>query len=272
MRKHGHKHIYVPNPTWGNHIPIFTNSGLEVRKYRYYDAENSDLDFAGLMEDIKSMPEGSIVLLHACKWFVNGYQNSVNAIVLQILMTALWLNSFLGAHNPTGMDPSLEQWKEMSETIKKHKLLPFFDCAYQGVSLSVSFFPIFLYLYRFLTLFCISLLLETPSRTQQLFVCLSRTVISFPWFKVFPKTLDCMDRESELYQLLVETKMRQSVSSLKWRWLSVQCIRILPVTEHESCRRFWKILDSLKVRHFGAEHEFWQFLVLINDLTFNFLL
>ncbi len=70
MKKHGHKHIYVPNPTWGNHIPIFTNSGLEVRKYRYYDSENSDLDFAGLMEDIKSMPEGSIILLHACKFLV----------------------------------------------------------------------------------------------------------------------------------------------------------------------------------------------------------
>lgn len=102
MRKHGHKHIYVPNPTWGNHIPIFTNAGLEVRKYRYYDSENSDLDFSGLMDDIKSMPEGSIVLLHAC------------------------------AHNPTGMDPTMEQWKEMSDTIKKQNLLPFFDCAYQG--------------------------------------------------------------------------------------------------------------------------------------------
>ena len=67
MRKHGHKHIYVPNPTWGNHIPIFTNAGLVVRKYRYYDSEISDLDFTGFIRDIKSMPEGSIILLHACK-------------------------------------------------------------------------------------------------------------------------------------------------------------------------------------------------------------
>jgi aspartate aminotransferase len=67
MRKHGHKHIYVPNPTWGNHIPIFTNSGLEVRKYRYYDAESSDLDFENMMKDIKDMPKGSLVLLHACE-------------------------------------------------------------------------------------------------------------------------------------------------------------------------------------------------------------
>jgi aspartate aminotransferase len=102
MRKHGHKHIYIPNPSWGNHIPIFTNAGLEVRKYRYYDPEVSDLDFDGLIGDIKLMPEGSIILLHAC------------------------------AHNPTGMDPTTEQWKEISDTIKKQNLLPFFDCAYQG--------------------------------------------------------------------------------------------------------------------------------------------
>mmetsp|Transcript_33057 Transcript_33057/g.80342 ORF Transcript_33057/g.80342 Transcript_33057/m.80342 type:complete len:437 (+) Transcript_33057:136-1446(+) len=102
MRKHGHKHIYVPNPTWGNHIPIFQNSGLEVRKYRYYDSESSDLDFDNMIKDIKDMPQGSIILLHAC------------------------------AHNPTGMDPTLEQWKEMSETVKKQGLVPFFDCAYQG--------------------------------------------------------------------------------------------------------------------------------------------
>ena len=66
MRKHGHSEIYVPNPTWGNHIPIFTNAGLQVKKYRYYDPENSDLDFDSMIKDIKDMPAGSIILLHAC--------------------------------------------------------------------------------------------------------------------------------------------------------------------------------------------------------------
>ena len=70
MRKHGHTHIYVPNPTWGNHIPIFKLSGLEVRKYRYYDSESSDLDFENMMKDIKDMPKGSIILLHACKLYL----------------------------------------------------------------------------------------------------------------------------------------------------------------------------------------------------------
>ena len=66
MRRHKHNLIYVPDPTWGNHIPIFQNSGLEVRKFRYYDAKTSDLDFTNMMRDIKEIPEGSIILLHAC--------------------------------------------------------------------------------------------------------------------------------------------------------------------------------------------------------------
>lgn len=102
LRRHGHKHIYVPNPSWGNHIPIFRNSGLEVRRYRYYDAESSDLDFDNLVYDLRDAPEGSCVLLHAC------------------------------AHNPTGMDPSMEQWEAISSVVKERKLFPFFDCAYQG--------------------------------------------------------------------------------------------------------------------------------------------
>ncbi len=64
--KGGHKHIYVPNPTWGNHKAIFTNSGLEVRTYRYYDAANSSLEFENTIKDLKEIPEGSCVLLHAC--------------------------------------------------------------------------------------------------------------------------------------------------------------------------------------------------------------
>eukprot|EP00559_Dactyliosolen_fragilissimus_P007040 CAMPEP_0184856754 /NCGR_PEP_ID=MMETSP0580-20130426/1931_1 /TAXON_ID=1118495 /ORGANISM="Dactyliosolen fragilissimus" /LENGTH=449 /DNA_ID=CAMNT_0027351955 /DNA_START=71 /DNA_END=1420 /DNA_ORIENTATION=- len=102
LKKGGHSAIYVPNPTWGNHIPIFKNSGLEVRKYRYYDSNSSVLEFDNLIKDIQDMPEGSTILLHAC------------------------------AHNPTGMDPTPEQWAEISRTVKERNLLPFFDCAYQG--------------------------------------------------------------------------------------------------------------------------------------------
>ncbi|KIM48153.1 hypothetical protein M413DRAFT_439876 [Hebeloma cylindrosporum] len=96
------KAIYLPAPTWGNHIPLFGDSGLEVRKYRYFNKETVGLDFEGLKADLKAAPEQSIVLLHAC------------------------------AHNPTGIDPTPEQWAEISDIVKEKKLFPFFDMAYQG--------------------------------------------------------------------------------------------------------------------------------------------
>lgn len=96
------KTLYLPSPSWGNHTPIFRDSGLELKSYRYYDPATCGYDFNGAMEDISNIPEGSIILLHAC------------------------------AHNPTGVDPKPEQWKEMSSLIKKKKLFPFFDMAYQG--------------------------------------------------------------------------------------------------------------------------------------------
>ncbi|KAH9946668.1 pyridoxal phosphate-dependent transferase [Amylocystis lapponica] len=96
------KTIYLPVPSWGNHTPIFRDSGLEVKGYRYFDKKTVGLDFEGLKEDFKNMPEKSIVLLHAC------------------------------AHNPTGVDPTPEQWREISDIVKEKSLFPFFDMAYQG--------------------------------------------------------------------------------------------------------------------------------------------
>lgn len=48
----GNKEIYLPTPTWGNHIPLFKLAGLTIKNYRYYDPETCGLDFKGLMEDI----------------------------------------------------------------------------------------------------------------------------------------------------------------------------------------------------------------------------
>jgi aspartate aminotransferase len=97
------KVIYLPVPTWGNHIPLMKDSGLEVRGYRYFNKDAGiGLDWAGLKEDLQKAPEKSIVLMHAC------------------------------AHNPTGIDPTPEQWKELSDIIKEKSLFPFFDMAYQG--------------------------------------------------------------------------------------------------------------------------------------------
>lgn len=96
------KEIYMPTPTWGNHIPLFKRCGMTVKQYRYYDPKTCGFDFNGALQDIAKIPEHSVILLHAC------------------------------AHNPTGVDPKPEQWKEMSKVIKSRKLLPYFDMAYQG--------------------------------------------------------------------------------------------------------------------------------------------
>jgi len=98
----GPKEVYLPTPSWGNHTPIFKHSGLGVKQYRYYEPKTCGFDYQGALQDIVKIPEGSIILLHAC------------------------------AHNPTGVDPKPEQWKELSKVIKTRKLFPFFDMAYQG--------------------------------------------------------------------------------------------------------------------------------------------
>ncbi|KDN53315.1 hypothetical protein K437DRAFT_292488 [Tilletiaria anomala UBC 951] len=96
------KTIYLPTPSWGNHTPTFKDSGLEVKQYRYYNKDTVGLDFNGLIADIKAAPNKSIILLHAC------------------------------AHNPTGVDPTQEQWKHISQVVKEKEHFPFFDMAYQG--------------------------------------------------------------------------------------------------------------------------------------------
>ena len=96
------KKIYIPTPSWANHNAVFSDSGLEVVKYRYYNKDTIGLDFDGMVADLKAAPEGSVVLLHAC------------------------------AHNPTGIDPSEDQWKQISDVVKEKQHYPFFDMAYQG--------------------------------------------------------------------------------------------------------------------------------------------
>lgn len=95
--------VYLSNPTWANHGKIFLDSGFEATtNYPYYNAATNSLDFKGMTETLSKAPAGSIILLHAC------------------------------AHNPTGIDPTPDQWKEIAKICIEHKLLPFMDLAYQG--------------------------------------------------------------------------------------------------------------------------------------------
>ncbi|KAH8809060.1 pyridoxal phosphate-dependent transferase [Xylogone sp. PMI_703] len=94
--------VYFSNPTWANHNQIFTNVGLPIATYPYFSKSTKGLDFEGMKKGITEAPNRSIILLHAC------------------------------AHNPTGVDPTQEQWKELAALIREKSHFPFFDCAYQG--------------------------------------------------------------------------------------------------------------------------------------------
>ena len=96
------KKIFLPVPTWGNHHKIFAACGLDVNTYRYYDRSTNSLDLQGMVDDLEAAEDGSIILLHAC------------------------------AHNPTGCDPTSEQWAKLFDVIRKKGHLIFFDSAYQG--------------------------------------------------------------------------------------------------------------------------------------------
>lgn len=99
---HGNRTIYISDPTWANHNQIFSNVGLPIATYPYFDKATKGLDFAGMKAAIAAAPERSIILLHAC------------------------------AHNPTGVDPTEQQWREIAEVIRQRNHLPCFDTAYQG--------------------------------------------------------------------------------------------------------------------------------------------
>jgi aspartate/tyrosine/aromatic aminotransferase len=94
--------IYYSDPTWANHIAIIEKAGLTPKKYTYYNAKTKSLDFDGMCQSLEGAKPGSVVLLHVC------------------------------AHNPTGVDPTADQWRILAKLMKAKKLFPFFDSAYQG--------------------------------------------------------------------------------------------------------------------------------------------
>lgn len=96
------KKVYLSDPTWINHFAIFRNVGIEPTTYPYYDPNTIGLAYDAFLLTLKFAPENSVFLLHAC------------------------------AHNPTGVDPTQDQWKAICEVFLAKKHYAFFDCAYQG--------------------------------------------------------------------------------------------------------------------------------------------
>ena len=95
--------VWVSDPTWPVHIPLMGSVGLQFKTYRYYSSEMKGLDFDAMISDLEDAQSGDVVLLHGC------------------------------CHNPSGVDPTKEQWATLAELLAERQLLPMIDFAYQGM-------------------------------------------------------------------------------------------------------------------------------------------
>ena len=94
--------VWVSEPTWANHIPLLGGAGLTLESYPYYDTEKHVVRIDAMLEALRRIPAGDLVLLHAC------------------------------CHNPSGLDPSEDEWRAITDVILERELVPFVDLAYQG--------------------------------------------------------------------------------------------------------------------------------------------
>ena len=103
-----HAEVLISDPSWENHVALFTQAGFAVRNYPYYDPATHGLDFDGMIAALEGASPGTIVVLHAC------------------------------CHNPTGVDPDRAQWARIVSVVADRGLMPFLDIAYQGFAEGVE--------------------------------------------------------------------------------------------------------------------------------------
>ncbi len=95
--------LWVGTPTWPNHIPLLGSSGFDIEQYPYYDTDSHSVNFDAMLETLKRVPAGDMVLLHGC------------------------------CHNPTGSDLNQQQWQQITQLAEDRGFIPFIDIAYQGL-------------------------------------------------------------------------------------------------------------------------------------------
>ncbi|MBT8107930.1 MAG: aromatic amino acid transaminase, partial [Gammaproteobacteria bacterium] len=100
--------VWVSEPTWANHVPLLGGAGLELKTYPYYDTEKHVIHVEAMIDTLRAAPQGDVVLLHAC------------------------------CHNPSGLDPTDDEWRAIIDVIAERELLPFIDMAYQGFARGVD--------------------------------------------------------------------------------------------------------------------------------------
>lgn len=100
--------VWASEPTWANHIPLLGGAGLTLKSYPYYDTQKHVIKIDQMLDALGQIPAGDLVLLHAC------------------------------CHNPSGLDPTEDEWRAIAAVIAKRELVPFVDMAYQGFANSLA--------------------------------------------------------------------------------------------------------------------------------------
>jgi aspartate aminotransferase len=95
--------LWIGVPTWPNHVPLLGGTGFEIKEYPYYDLESHRIDSDRMIEALKQVPAGDLVLVHGC------------------------------CHNPTGADLTHDQWDLIADLALERGFIPFIDTAYQGL-------------------------------------------------------------------------------------------------------------------------------------------
>lgn len=108
LRANPDANVWVSDPTWANHIPLLGGAGLNLEPYPYYDTSDHVILIDQMLDALSKIPAGDLVLLHAC------------------------------CHNPSGLDPSEDEWQAIADVIVERELVPFVDMAYQGFATSLD--------------------------------------------------------------------------------------------------------------------------------------
>lgn len=99
--------VWISEPSWPNHQNIFRSNGFtDIRTYPYYRDGRLLVDewLATLRREVARDPgTRHSIILHAC------------------------------CHNPTGLDPTREEWVRILDTVHELGMIPILDMAYQGL-------------------------------------------------------------------------------------------------------------------------------------------
>jgi aspartate/tyrosine/aromatic aminotransferase len=100
--------VWMTDPTWPNHPQIFAAASVPTKTFPYFDAKANRMSWDAMLAAIQKMPAGDVILLHGC------------------------------CHNPTGIDPTLEEWSKLADAVYGRGLLPLLDFAYQGFAVGIN--------------------------------------------------------------------------------------------------------------------------------------